>query len=114
MEALRLRRYTYVSQDPRYNDKTSTRGDEECIAAPPHILDWILPRETQDSLFKAGHGMAPYLIYARTIQNTSEPDPIAFDQQKCNLILIDVGFCRDFECLSKLQEKADEYAPLVA
>ncbi len=98
MEALRLRRHTYVSQDPRYNTNTTTRGDEECIAAPPHILDWILPRETQDFHFKADHGTAPNLIYAREIPDTPDPDPDAFDRKKCNLILIEVGSCMDFGC----------------
>jgi hypothetical protein len=39
-----------VSQDPRYKTKTSTKFDEECIAAPDRIPEWILPKEAQDAL----------------------------------------------------------------
>ena len=113
-EALRCRRHKDVSQDPRYNTKTTTTGDKKCIAAPAHILVRILPRETQDSIFKAGHGTAPDHIYARKISSTPEPGPCAIDRKKSNLILIEVGFCRDFGCQSKLQEKTDKYAPLGA
>ncbi len=35
------------------------------------------------------------------------------DRKKCNLILIEVGFCRDFGCHAMLQEKTAKSAPLV-
>ncbi len=41
------------------------------------------------------------------------PDSTTFDRKKCNLILIEVGFCLDFGCHVKLQEKTAKYAPLV-
>ena len=104
-EPQKPRGHTDVSQDPRYKTNTSKEGDEECIAAPDRILEWILPRAAQDTLCQAGHGTAQDLIYAREIPNTPNPDPRAFDRKKCNLILIEVGFCRDFGCHSKLQEK---------
>ena len=113
-EALTWSRHIYVSQEPRYKTKTSTRRDKECIAAPDRIRDWILPKEVHDALHKAGHGTAPDLIYARGILNAPNPDPVAFDRKKCNLILIKVGFCRDFGCHLKLHDKTNKYAPLVA
>ena len=32
---------------------------------------------------------------------------------KCNLIPIEIGFCRDLGCYKRLQEKTAKYAPLV-
>ncbi len=42
-----------------------------------------------------------------------EPDLATFDQKACNLILIEVGFYRDFGCHERLQEKTTKYTPLV-
>ncbi len=61
----------------------------------------------------AGHGTTPDIIYARGVPDTSSPDPSIFDRKKCNLILIEVGFCRDFGCHTRLQEKIVKCAPLV-
>jgi hypothetical protein len=91
----RHRRHTDVSQDPRYYQAT-TVGDLECTKAPSRIPDWILPQETQDTLFKAGHGTAPDLIYARGVPDTPTPDPGTFNRKQCNLIITEVGFCQDF------------------
>ena len=85
----------------------------ECTAAPARIPDWILPLETQDSLFGAGHGTAPDLIYARGVPNTPLMDPTTFDRKECNLIVIEIAFCQDFGCDKRLQEKTAKYAPLV-
>ena len=51
----RHRRHTNVSQDPRY-DQAPTASDSECTEAPNRIPDWILPQETQEALFREGHG----------------------------------------------------------
>ena len=111
---LRRRRQTDISQDPRYKTKTLTQGDEECIAALDRIPDWILPKEAQDAPYKAGHGTSPDLIYARGIPDTSSPDLGAFDRRRCNIVLIEIGSCMDFGCHSKLGEKINKYASLVA
>lgn len=89
-------------------------SDTECTEAPSRIPDWILPLETQDALFAAGHGTAPDLVYARGVPDTPEPDPATFDRKLCNLIIIKVCFCRDFGCHKRRQEKTIKYAPLVA
>jgi hypothetical protein len=41
------------------------------------------------------------------------PDPNYFDRKKCNLVVIEVGFCRDFGCDKREQEKTMKKAPLV-
>jgi hypothetical protein len=97
-----------VSQDPRYTD-----GDQECTSAPSRIPAWILPLQVQDSLFAAGHGTAPDLIYARGVPDSPAPDTTTFNRKKCNLILLEVGFCQDFGCDKRRREKTDKYAPLV-
>jgi hypothetical protein len=66
-----------------------------------------------EALFRAGHGTAPDLIYAGGVPNTPSPEPITFDRKKCNLILIEIGFCQDFGCQKRLQEKTDKYTLLV-
>jgi ribonuclease HI len=102
------RRHVDVSQDPRYTD-----GDQECTSAPSRIPAWILPLQVQDSLFAAGHGTAPDLIYARGVPDSPAPDTTTFNRKKCNLILLEVGFCQDFGCDKRRREKTDKYAPLV-
>jgi hypothetical protein len=102
-----------VSQDPRY-DILTTNSDAECVEAPARLPEWILPLETQEALFRAGHGTAPDLIYVRGVPDTPSPDPHIFDRKKCNLILLEIGFCQDFGCHKRLQEKTAKYAPLVA
>jgi len=69
--------------------------------------------ETQETLFLGGYGTAPDRIYARGVSNTPSPDPNTFDRKKCSLILIEVGFCNDFGCHKRLQEKTTKYVPLV-
>jgi len=59
----RRRRHTDVSQVLRY-DQDNKVGDSECSEAPTRIPKWVLPNETKDALFWAGHRMAPDLIYA--------------------------------------------------
>jgi hypothetical protein len=108
----RHRRHTDVSQDPRY-DQAPTAGDSECTEAPIRITDWILPHETQEALFKEGHGTAPDLIYARGVPDSPSPDPSTFDRKQCILIIFEVGFCQDLGCPMRLQEKTAKYAPLV-
>jgi hypothetical protein len=108
----RHKRHTDVSQDPRYN-QVSTHTDTECTSAPTRIPAWILPLETQDALFAAGHGTAPDLIYARGVPDTPEPDPTTFDRKNCNLIVNEVFFCRDFGCHERRQEKTAKYIPLI-
>ncbi len=98
----RNHRHTDVSQDPRYTQAT-TDGDSECTEAPSRISGWILPLETQEALFKERHETAPDLIYARGIPETLSPDPNTFIRKKFNLILLEIGFCRDFGCHERLK-----------
>ena len=111
-----LRRRTDVSQDPRYTKwgRSASTSDEECIKAPSRLPDWILPQEDTRMLFEAGHGTAPDLIYARGVPDSPDPDPNTFDRTQCTLIIIEIGFCRDFGCVEKLEEKSSKYAPLLA
>jgi hypothetical protein len=74
----------------------------------------MLPLETQEALFRAGHCTAPDLIYARGVQDTPSPDPRTFNRKKCNLILLEIRFCQDFGCQKRLQGKTSKYTPLVA
>ena len=61
-------------------------------------MDWILPQEIQDTIFREGHGTAPDLIYARGVPDNSTPDPGTVNRKQCILIIIEVGFCQDFAC----------------
>ena len=40
-------------------------------------------------------------------------DPTTFDRKQCNLIIIEIGLCKDFGCDKRRQEKTAKYAPLV-
>jgi len=102
-----------VSHDPRYGILTST-SDEECVKAPSRLPEWIISIDTQKGLFRARHGTAPDLIYAIGVPDTPSPDPRIFDRKKCNLILLEIGSCKDFGCQKRPQMKTSKYAPLVA
>jgi hypothetical protein len=67
----------------------------------------------QDRLHREGHGTAPDLIYARGVPDSPKPDPATFDRKNCNLIVIEIGFCRDFGSHKRQGEKTTKYAPLV-
>ena len=61
-----------------------------------------------------GHGTAPDLIYARGVPDTPAPDKNTFEKKQRILIIIEIGFCQNFGCHKRLQEKTTKYAPLVA
>jgi hypothetical protein len=65
-------------------------------------------------LFEAGHGTAPGLIYSRGVRDSPSPDLTSLDKKQCTLIIIEIGFCREFGCVEKLEEKTSKYAPLLA
>jgi hypothetical protein len=64
--------------------------------------------------FKAGHGTAPYLIYARRVPNAPSPDPTSFDNKQCTLFIIEIGFCRDLDCDIKFEKKTEKSSPFMA
>jgi hypothetical protein len=88
-------------------------GDAKCIAAQSRIPDWVLSHEAQTALYATVYGTAPDLIYTRGVPDTPSPGPSTFDRNKCNHILIEIGFYMDFGCHTGLQEKTTKYAPLV-
>ena len=96
----------------RYN-QANTAGDSERTEALIRIPEWVLPHETHDALFAVGYGTALDLSYARGVPDTPLPDPSTFNRRKCNLILVEVGFCRDFGCHTMHQEETAKYALLV-
>ena len=55
----------------------------------------------------------PDLLYARRVPDTPLPDPSTTDRKNCNLSIIEFGFCQEFGCHKRLQEKTAKYAPLV-
>ncbi len=112
-EAIRIRRHTNVSQDPRIPRYThmglsASDYDAECTAAPNRIPPWVLPPEEAHALFEAGYGTAPDLIYARGIPDTPHPDQSTTDEKLCTLILLEVGLCRDLGCDKKHNEKTEK------
>ncbi len=117
--AIRTRRSTDVSQDPRYThiSPNATDCDAECAFAPTRIPSWVLPSDETKALFEASHGTAPDLICARGrrgILDAPHPDQTNTDKKLCTLILIEVGFCRDLGCDKRHHEKTEKYSPLVA
>jgi hypothetical protein len=111
-----IRRHTDVSQELRYTQRvlSAARSDAECTAAPRRIPEWILSHEEIQELYAAGHGTAPDLIYARGVPDSPSPDPTTFNKKLCTLIIIEIGFCRDLGCDTKLEAKTAKYAPLLA
>ena len=69
---------------------------------------WVLPIEKTQELFERGHGTAPCFIYARGISNIPSLDQTTFDKKKCTLILLEIGFRRDFGCDNKIAEKTEK------
>ena len=86
-------------------------GDSRCTAAPRRIPKWVLSLEEVQELYSAGHGKAPELIYAREVPDFPHPDPTSFNTKLCTLIVVEIGFCRDLGCDSKLEAKTKKYTP---
>jgi hypothetical protein len=63
--------------------------------------------------FEAGHGTAPDLIYARGVLDSPSHDPTSFGMKQRTLIVIEIGSCRDFGCVERLEAKTSKYAPLL-
>ncbi len=55
----------------------------------------------------------PDYIY-RGVPDSPFPDPTTFNKRLCTLIIVEVGFCRDLGCDTKLEAKTAKYAPLIA
>ncbi len=66
------------------------------------------------NVFEAGHGTAPDLIYARGVSDAPSPDPTSFDKKQCILIIVEIGFCRDVDCDSKIEKNNEKYSSLLA
>ena len=86
--------------------------DHECSSAPSYIPEWVLPQEDLNVLREAGEGAAPDLIYVRGIPPDIDPFTTQFDRKDCNIIIVELGFCRDLGLPDKLLEKHTKYQPL--
>jgi hypothetical protein len=62
-------------------------------------------------LFQAGHGTALDFIYARGVPNSTSIYPTLFDKTHCTLILIDIGFYRDFGNGIKIEKNTENTPP---
>jgi len=81
--------------------------------APRRIPDWVFPPDETQTMFQAGHGTDPELIYARGIPNSSSTNPIYFDKKQCTLTIVEIGFCRDLGGDIKIEKKTEKYSPLI-
>ena len=109
-------RHIDVSQDPRYNHwvLSAADGDAECTMPPRRIPDWVLPPGETQTMFQAGHGTAPDLMYARGAPNSPSPDPTSFDKKRCNLIIVEFCLCTDLDCDIKIEKNTEKYSPFIA
>ncbi len=100
------------------DSNTTTAGNAGCIAASSRSPDMILPHHTSRPKTpysgSKGQGNAPDIIYTRGVPDTPNPDPSTFDRKICNLILMEIGLCGDLCCITRLEEKMTNDAPLVA
>jgi len=70
------------------------------------------PPEDLTRLREAGQGAAPDLIYVRGLPPDTDPSNQHFDRKDCNIIIVELGFCRDLGLPDKLLEKQTKYQPL--
>ena len=61
----------------------------------------------------AGVGAPPDNIDARRVPTNPSPDIYSFNRKDFSPIFIEVGFCKNFGCHKKLNEKIKKYTPLV-
>jgi hypothetical protein len=81
---------------------------------PTRIPLWVIPPDETKKLFEDGHGTTLDPIYARGIPTTPNPDLTNVNKMQCTFILVEVEFCKDLGCDTKLTEKTEKYPPLVA
>ena len=72
--------------------------------SPHRIRKCELLLDKTKELVSAGHGIAPDLIYARGVPDFPSLDSTSFNKTQCTLILIEIGFCRDFGCDNKFEK----------
>jgi hypothetical protein len=60
------------------------------------------------------NGLEAFLKVGFNVTSYTWADPSTFDRKQCILIIFELGFCQDFGCHKRLQEKTAKYAPLVA
>jgi hypothetical protein len=75
---------------------------------------WALPTEETRAPFEAGHDSAPDFIYARGVPATPNLDQTSINTKRCTLILLEIGFRRDFNCDDKHTKKIEKNPPLIA
>ena len=109
-------RHTDDSRDPRYGTGSlpAVDGDSHFTAAPGRLLDWVHSTEETQELYSAGHRTTPDLIYARGVLDSPHSDPTSFNKKLCTLIVVEIGFCRDLGCGTKIETKTKKYSPLIA
>jgi hypothetical protein len=113
------RNYTDVSIEAKialsqlYQHTQTDTGNHDPINAPSYLPDWVLPHTTSNFLRQHNHGVAPDLVYARGVPNSSSPDPTSFNKSSCSLLLIEIGFSADLNLKTKLEEKTRKYQPLI-
>ena len=83
------------------------------MRAPRRIPEWVMSREEKHELYAAGHGTAPDLIYASGVPDSPLLDPSSFNKKLCTLIIIEISFCRELGCVTKLEAKTKKYSSLV-
>ncbi len=105
-------RRVHIHEDPPFA-REAKKWDEEGVAAPRYIPEWVLPQEDLDSLRAARAGAAPDIIYARGVPLDPTPDPDSFDRKNCSFVLFEIGFSRDLGLHDKRTQKTEKYYPLV-
>jgi len=60
------------------------------------------------------HGTALGLGYAKGESDNRSADPSTFDKKECALILIEIGFCRNFGYKQMIVKKTKKCPPLIA
>jgi hypothetical protein len=71
------------------------------------IQHWFLP--TEETQYTTTN-----LVHARCKPDTHLPGPTSFDQNRCSILIEEIGVCRDLGCDDKIVEKTAKYYPLIA
>jgi len=77
---------------------------------PPHTKMGTSARRDPRAILRRPQ----HLFMQIGVLDSHSPDPTSFNKTRCTLILVEVGFYRDFGCDTKIAKKTMTYSPLIA
>jgi hypothetical protein len=74
---------------------------------------WVLSLEGTHELFSQVMALRR-TSFMQGVPDSPSPDPTSFNKTQFILILVEIGFCKDFGCNNKIVNKTKKILPIIA